>query len=101
MSTVVRAAPPPSPPASFKPPKLVHFVEAVPPAEFGARREAEVVLTIDVDDTGQVAAVEVAKPAGGEGGAALDAAAVAAARQFIFEPGQAEGHPVPVRVTYS
>ena len=59
------------------------------------------VLSIDVEETGKVGAVEVAKPAGGEGGEALDQAAIAAARQFIFEPGQADGHPVPVRVTYS
>ncbi len=43
-----------------------------PPAP-AARREAEVVLSIDVDETGKVGAVEVAKPAGGEGGEALDA----------------------------
>ena len=46
------------------------------------------VLSIDVEETGKVGAVEVAKPAGGEGGEALDQAAVAAARQFIFEPGR-------------
>ncbi len=87
--------------ASFKPPRLVHFVEAVFPTTPAARREAEVVLSIDVDETGKVGAVEVVKPAGGEGGEALDQAAVAAARQFIFEPGEADGHPVPVRITYS
>ena len=70
--------------ASFKPPRLVHFVEAVLPPGAAGRREAEVVLSIDVDETGKVSAVEVAKPAGGEGGEALDQAAVAAARQFIF-----------------
>ena len=85
----------------FKPPRLIHFVEAVLPAAPAARREAEVVLSLDVDETGKVGAVEVARPAGGEGGEALDQAAVAAARQFVFEPGQADGHPVPVRVTYS
>ncbi len=101
LAAPVRAAPAAAPPASFKPPRLVHFVEAVPPASFGARHEAEVVLTIDVDEAGKVASVEVARSAGGDGAAALDEAAVAAARQFIFEPGEAEGHPVPVRVTYS
>jgi hypothetical protein len=48
-----------------------------------------------------VTAVEVAKSAGGEGGEALDQAAVEAARQFVFEPGRADGRPVPVRITYS
>ena len=87
--------------ASFKPPRLSHFVETVVPTAPAARREAEVVLSLDVADTGKVGAVEVVRPAGGDGGEALDQAAVAAARQFIFEPGQADGHPVPVRVTYS
>jgi TonB family protein len=89
------------PAAPFKPPRLVRFVEAVLPPAPAARREAEVVLSIDVDETGKVSAVEVAKPAGGEGGEALDQAAAVAARQFVFEPGEAEGHPVPVRITYS
>jgi TonB family protein len=89
------------PAATFKPPRLVHFVEAVLPATPAAVREAEVVLSLDVDETGKVGAVEVAKPAGGEAGEALDQAAVAAARQFVFEPGEADGHPVAVRVTYS
>ena len=88
-------------PVPFKPPRLVHFVEAVLPTAPAAAREAEVVLSLDVDEAGKVSAVEVAKPAGGEGGEALDQAAVAAARQFVFEPGVADGHPVAVRVTYS
>jgi TonB family protein len=86
-------------PPAFKPPRLTRFVEAVPPT--GVRREAEVVLTIDVDENGKVTSVEVAKPAGGESGEGFDRAAVAAARQFIFAPGEAGGHPVPVRITYS
>ena len=87
--------------AAFKPPRLVHFVEAVLPTAPGARREGEVVLSIDVDETGKVGAVEVTKPAGGEAGEVLDQAAVVAARQFVFTPGEADGHPVPVRITYS
>ncbi|HVV53185.1 MAG TPA: TonB family protein [Polyangia bacterium] len=90
-----------APPPKFEPPRLTHFVEAVPPASLSARRQAEVVLTIDVDETGKVTSVEVAKPAGGPDGPAFDAAALAAARQFIFAPGEADGHPVPVRITYS
>src|SRR6516162_4602989 len=91
-----------APPAQpvFQPPRLIHFVEAAPP-EMGARLEAEVVLTIDIDETGKVTSVAVAKSAGGEGGEALDQAAVEAARQFVFEPGRADGRPVPVRITYS
>ena len=77
-----------APAPAFKPPRLVHFVEAVLPTAPAARREGEVVLSLDVDETGKVGAVEVAKPAGGEGGEVLDRAAVAAARQFVFEPGR-------------
>jgi TonB family protein len=88
-------------PAAFTPPKLLHFVEAAPPASMGDRTEAEVVLTIDVDEKGNVAKAEVARSAGGEGGEALDAAALAAAKQFVFAPGEADGKPVPVRITYS
>ncbi len=84
----------------FQPPRLIHFVEAKPPP-MGARTEAQVVLTIDVDETGHVTSVEVAQPAGGEGGEGLDRAAVDAAHQFVFEPGRADGKPVPVRITYA
>ncbi|HXJ21114.1 MAG TPA: TonB family protein [Polyangia bacterium] len=84
---------------AFQPPRLTHFVEAKPPP-MGSRTEAQVVLTIDVDEAGHVASVEVAQPAGGPGGDALDRAAVEAARQFVFEPGRADGKPVPVRITY-
>lgn len=88
-------------PPAFTPPRLEHFVEATPPASIATRRQAEVVLTIDVDETGKVASVQVAKSAGGEDGEAFDRAAVEAARQFVFTPGEAEGRPVAVRITYS
>jgi TonB family protein len=92
---------PAAPPAQFQPPRLLHFVEAAPPASLGGREEAEVVLTIDVDEKGAVKSVTVATSAGGDEGPALDAAAVEAARQFVFAPGEADGKPVPVRITYS
>jgi TonB family protein len=91
----------PAPAAKFEPPKLLHFVEAKPPESLGARTEAEVILTIDVDEKGHPASVTVAQSAGGDDGPALDAAAVAAAQQFVFSPGLADGKPVPVRITYS
>src|SRR5580704_12234281 len=70
LAQIPRAAAAPA----FKPPRLVRFVEAVLPAAPAARREGEVVLSLDVDETGKVGAVEVAKPAGGEGGEVLDRA---------------------------
>ena len=52
--------------------------------------------TIDLDAEGQVTNVAVAQPAGH----GFDEAAVAAARQFEFEPAYAGEAAVPVRVTY-
>jgi TonB family protein len=92
------AAPAPAPaPALSKPPRLLQFVEATPPASLEEKKRADVVLTIDIDDKGKVTSVDVAQSAGAE----FDAAAVAAAKQFVFEPGEADGKPVPVRITYS
>src|SRR6266496_1635271 len=52
------AAPEPPPPLS-KPPRLLHFVEAAPPASLGEGDRADVVLTIDVDAEGKVTDVAV------------------------------------------
>ena len=77
-------------------PKLQHFVEAEPPASLAERGQVDVLLTIDIDEAGHIAAVAVAK----SGGEEYDAAALAAVRQFQFAPGEAGGKPVPVRITY-
>jgi TonB family protein len=86
-----------APPPLSKPPKLSHFVEAERPASLGADERADVVLAIDVDEHGQVTEVAVVTSAGAE----LDQAAMAAARRFTFEPAEAGGKPVPVRITYA
>ncbi len=86
----------PPPPQLTKPPRLLHFVEAKPPPAMVTRRSAEVVLLIDVDETGKVTKVEIAEPAGD----GFDEAAVEAAWQFAFEPGEYQGKAVPVRITY-
>jgi TonB family protein len=78
------------------PPKLKQFVEAEPPAELTGRGRVDVVLTIDVDETGKVSSVTVAQPAGEP----FDSLALEAARKFEFTPGVAAGKPVPVRITY-
>jgi TonB family protein len=88
------AAPPPD--ALSKAPRLIHFVEATPPESLAERVRVDVVLSIDVDAEGHVSAVEVAR----SGGTDYDDAAVAAARQFTFEPGEAGAKKVPVRITY-
>jgi len=89
-------APPPPPAALEKPPRLLRFVEAEPPAELTERGRVDVILTIDVDEAGKVSSVTVAQ----SGGDAFDQAALAAAKQFEFAPGVAGGKPVPVRITY-
>ena len=79
------------------PPKLVKFVEAeFPPSELAAEKSATVTLQIAIKDSGEVAAVDVA----GSAGPAFDAAAVAAVKQFVFEPATVNGKPTPVRITY-
>ena len=80
-----------------KPPKLVHFVEAVyPPDKHQAGVTARVLLSIAVGEDGKVSEVEVIEGAGAD----FDAAAVAAARQFVFEPAEIDGYPAPVKLTY-
>ena len=53
-----------APPPLSKPPRLLRFVEATPPASLARSGRADVVLTIDVDDKGQVTDVAVAQSAG-------------------------------------
>ncbi len=80
-----------------RPPKLKTFVEAeYPPERKAAGTTAHVVLTIDVAADGRVENVTVAE----SGGADFDRAALAAARQFVFDPGEVDGKPAPVRLTY-
>lgn len=84
----------------FTPPTLVAGGEAEYPAralEEGV--EADVVLEIDIDDTGQVEGVSVLVPAQPEG-YGFDEAATEAAMMFEFEPAMEGETPVPVRITY-
>src|SRR5436190_4369582 len=85
-----------APPPLTKSPRLLHFVAAERPPSLADDQRADVVLIIDVDDKGRVADVAVAQSAGTE----VDRAATAAARQFQFDPGEAAGKPVPVRITF-
>ena len=80
-----------------KPPKLVHFVAAVyPPDKHQAGVTARVLLSIEVGEDGKVNGVEVVESAGAD----FDAAAVAAVRQFVFEPAEIDSRPSPVKITY-
>jgi TonB family protein len=79
------------------PPKLIRFVEATyPEVEGDEPIEAVVELDIVVGKDGLVTEASVARSAG-EG---FDAAALAAARQFVFEPARKDWEPIAARVRY-
>ena len=84
-------------PQITKPPKLVTFVPAVYPKEkHDAHLTGSVLLSIEIGDDGKVGEVEVVKGAAPD----FDAAAVAAAKQFVFEPAEIDHQPAPVKITY-
>ena len=79
------------------PPKLVRFVEAAYPETEGDEPvEAVVELDIVVGKDGLVTEVSVARSAG----EAFDAAALSAARQFVFEPARKDWEPIAARIRY-
>ncbi len=79
------------------PPKLVRFVEAdYPQIEGQAPVEAVVELDLVVGKDGLVTEVSVAKSAGAE----FDEAALAAARQFVFDPARKDWQPIAARIRY-
>ncbi len=89
--------PAPAPARKIDPPKLVKFVDAeFPESEKASGKGAAVLLQIAISETGAVSQVAVVQSAS----AAFDAAAVAAAKQFVFEPARADGKAIPVRITY-
>jgi len=84
-------------PVVTKPPKLVKFVEAIYPKErHDAGITASVLLSIEIGDDGKVGNVEVVQGAAPD----FDAAAIAAAKQFVFEPAEIDNQPAPVKITY-
>src|SRR5690242_3416905 len=84
-------------PRLTKPPKLVKFVEAdYPESEKTAGKTASAVLQIGIAADGTVSDVVVVESAG----PAFDAAAVAAAKQFLFEPAEINDKPAPIRINY-
>ncbi len=86
-----------APARTIVPPKLVQRAEAeFPASEVAVGKGATVVLQIAIDGKGAVAGVNVLESAG----PAFDAAAVAAARRFVFEPATVDGQPIPVKITY-
>ncbi len=88
---------PAAPARKLEPPKLQSFIEAeFPEAEKASGKGAIVVLQIAIGADGkvtQVAVVQSASPA-------FDAAAVDAAKKFVFDPAKADGKSIPVRIQY-
>jgi len=80
-----------------KPPRLVTFVPAdYPPARKESGEEASVVLRLTIAADGTVADAAVETTAGPD----FDAAAIAAAKQFVFEPAEIDGKPAAIRLLY-
>ncbi len=93
-------APDAAPPAGVltQAPVLKRQVEAQYPAEALAQQlEGTVVMLIDISEMGAVTDVQVTQSAGH----GFDEAAVAAVRQFEFEPAEVDNVPAPVRIEYS
>jgi len=88
---------PPAAAGAVVPPRLSHFVDAqYPKPALDAGITADVVLRLRVEADGTVSEAEVLQPAGH----GFDEAAVAAARQFIFEPARRDGKPVAARIPF-
>src|SRR5215831_14970003 len=80
---------------ALTPPKVTKFVEAARPEGTPAEGAAvDLELTIAAD--GKLTDAKVV----GSAGDALDAAALDAVRQFIFEPARKGGKPIPARIRY-
>jgi TonB family protein len=78
-------------------PELLRFVEADYPVEAREQGlEAEVVLSLDVDEQGNVTRATVVEPVGH----GFDEAAVRAAEGFLFRPARRGDRPVKARILY-
>jgi TonB family protein len=87
----------------LSPPRLARFADAVDPRAAGPAERATVVLELDIDASGAVTDARVVRPANEEPSAGrreLDAAALTAAKAFVFEPATRDGTPVPARIRY-
>jgi TonB family protein len=83
-----------------KVPKQIKFVEAdYPPDAFAKGIEAEVILILDIDETGAVTSVGIDTPASPPD-LGFDEAAMLAAQSWQFEPAEMDGKPIAVQITY-
>lgn len=94
LALLLTAPPLAAQPTPEAPARLRRFVEAPHPAPNAA--PVTVTLALDLDDAGRVAAARVTRSAG----PSWDEAALAAARDFTFEPARRGGRPIASAVTY-
>lgn len=87
----------PPPTAALTPPKLERFVAAELTPEQRPEQPVEVVLELTVDEQGKVSDAHVVNSVN----AALDAAALDAARRFEFAPARQNDAPVAVKIRYA
>ncbi|MBW2508439.1 MAG: TonB family protein, partial [Deltaproteobacteria bacterium] len=79
------------------PPKLIRFVEAdYPDTGDDEQLEVDVELDIVIGKDGLVTEASIAR----SGGEAFDEAALAAVRQFVFEPARKDWEPIAARIRY-
>jgi TonB family protein len=84
-------------PKLTRPPKIVHFEQAVyPESEKAQGRTAAVILQIAINEKGTVEDAAVV----GSAGPAFDQAALDAVKKFVFEPAEIDNKPAPVKITY-
>ena len=87
----------PADPQSIAPPELTHFEQVAYPAEAAEQRlEGNVVLLLDIDESGRVTGATV-KESAGHG---FDQAAQGAALKFVFRPALRRDQPVKSRILY-
>jgi TonB family protein len=78
-----------------KPPRVIQAAPPVyPPAALAAGKSAKVKVKLHIDATGAVTRVDVLEPVGD----GFDEAAVAAAKQYVFEPAEIDGKPGAIAV---
>jgi TonB family protein len=88
IGATTQAEPTPATPAATAAPRLTQFVQADYPVEALAQGlEGSVLLELTIDPTGHVTQVTVVQPLGH----GFDEAAMAAARNFVFEPARRDG----------
>lgn len=82
--------------AELVPPRLA---ESAPPADprTGAAAASTVELELDVDSDGAVTEARVTRSSGDE---AVDAAAIEAAKRFVFAPATRDGQPIQSRIRF-